>query len=1053
MAGSYDAQARLASIADSHGRQVRYTQEVLVGDDYSGNLTALTGVSQIVPVDETQPLPRWTYGWMEVPVSESAEYDTDTHGSGSGYGPWTETLLLLTSITTPSPSGGGESTARLRWLDEVYKVAETVDANGITTLYAYGNQQLLTAVMDADSNLLQQVARTFDSRGVLTHSGLPGSPSFIYGDSANPSKVTRIDYPDGRHEVMTYDSHGNLVSQTDARGTVIENTWDYTNFAFGRLTQVTRTPDGGPTRVVAAYTYDEPSGLVLTATTLEPGTTDGSTVTVSYTYDDLGNVLTVATPGNNAATTLTTTYEYETDGTYTTTAKVGQPIKVSCPGTCARHYRYDARGNRTLYTDALGNTWETVYNLADQTIVSYEPATGQQGTGRARRVMTYAWTGGPQTELTVYDEAGNVVQHINTDYGAEGETLAVSGGTEPVAYAYDGLYRVVTLTDGNGNVTRYAYDSNDRLALTRYPGATADTGADTLRQTSYDLAGRLLQRIDGNNLTCNFAYNEAGGALTNVSYPTQSAYNVTYGHDTLGRVTSMSDAQGTIATTYDDLGNPLTVTTTYTGLDPQVVEYTYYPNGQRASMNTPGGLFEYEYSVNGQMTSLDGPAGTASWTWLDNQQLGARTLPCGAWSEFTYLPNGRLSTLTNKDDQGAVMSRYLDLQYRGTGDLQHWEAQVTGSTSHSGDTDYAYDLRRELTGETSERNGGYADAYAYDNAGNPTSWRGATRTFNSDNQETTGANWTYDGNGNPTSYGGTTCTYDVANHLTGFGSGFTAGYRGDGLRAWQQSGTTRKYYVYDGWRPVCELDDEGAVLRSWTFGADGLVAVGSEQALCDWQGNAAHWWDGSTWTLGAVLGGYGAAGAGYKWRHGYLDCGEDLILCTYRHLDPALGRWLTRDPIGHRGGIGLYGYVSDGPITNGDSKGLDACGADAEYPGHLKMTEWTCADWCADKIANERYPSSIGKGCVGALAGSGFSMAKSALGKILAAATAAEALALAAAYGFALAYISNVLIEGWQCRVDCGNAVRRGKPPWDCPYHFEYVQEPTWPEYPPGCGL
>ena len=225
------------------------------------------------------------------------------------------------------------------------------------------------------------------------------------------------------------------------------------------------------------------------------------------------------------------------------------------------------------------------------------------------------------------------------------------------------------------------------------------------------------------------------------------------------------------------------------------------------------------------------------------------------------------------------------------------DAQSTIST--------AYDLRRQLVREVSTRHlpgesTGYDRAYAYDNAGNPISWRGATRTFNSDNQETTGSNWTYDGNGNPTSYGGTACTYDVANHLTAYGSEFTAGYRGDGLRAWQQTGTTRKYYVYDGWRPVCELDDEGTVTRTWTFGVDGLVAVGSEQALCDWQGNAAHLWDGSTWTLGAVLGGYGAAGAGYKWRHGYLDCGEELILCTYRHLDPGRGRWVTRDPVGAR---------------------------------------------------------------------------------------------------------------------------------------------------------
>ncbi|MCC7492666.1 MAG: RHS repeat protein [Fimbriimonadaceae bacterium] len=41
------------------------------------------------------------------------------------------------------------------------------------------------------------------------------------------------------------------------------------------------------------------------------------------------------------------------------------------------HFRYDGRGNRTLVTDALGNTWETVYNLADQVVSTQQPATGQ----------------------------------------------------------------------------------------------------------------------------------------------------------------------------------------------------------------------------------------------------------------------------------------------------------------------------------------------------------------------------------------------------------------------------------------------------------------------------------------------------------------------------------------------------------------------------------------------------------------------------------------------------------------------------------------------------
>ena len=41
-----------------------------------------------------------------------------------------------------------------------------------------------------------------------------------------------------------------------------------------------------------------------------------------------------------------------------------------------------------------------------------------------------------------------------------------------------------------------------------------------------------------------------------------------------------------------------------------------------------------------------------------------------------------------------------------------------------------------------------------------------------------------------------------------------------------------------------------------------------------------------------------------------------------RYYSPPLGRWLTRDPIGYRGGINLYGYVNSSPVGNVDAEGL-----------------------------------------------------------------------------------------------------------------------------------
>src|SRR5574344_1919734 len=54
----------------------------------------------------------------------------------------------------------------------------------------------------------------------------------------------------------------------------------------------------------------------------------------------------------------------------------------------------------------------------------------------------------------------------------------------------------------------------------------------------------------------------------------------------------------------------------------------------------------------------------------------------------------------------------------------------------------------------------------------------------------------------------------------------------------------------------------------------------------------------------------------------YTDNETDLVYYGYRYYSPALGRWLSRDPIEEQGGLNLYGFVNNDPVNSHDMLGL-----------------------------------------------------------------------------------------------------------------------------------
>jgi RHS repeat-associated protein len=941
---AYASNGKLATATDVYNRQVSYS--FTAGTATTPSM--LQTVSQVVTAGTTSPPARWTY----------------TYTSDKGQ--------QLNTVTVPSPTGSGNSSATINY-NSIGKVTSLVDANGNQRVYTYNTGTTQVQVKDAANNVAHSWTQKFNTSGLDTGitNAASHSTAIAYADTNNPLRPTSITDRNSHTTTYTYDSFGNVVTATSPRNVTTTYTWDYSNFAFGRLTSVQEGSQPATT-----ITYYEPSGLVQTITRPEPNNGAGTTTT-TYTYDSLGNILTVVTPGNDAASSITTTLNYTTDGAYSQTAKIGQPLTITDNLGHTKHFRYDSQGRTTSLIDALGNQTNFSYNLVGQLLTTTFPATGQTGIGNSSSTNAYLYTGGPLTSTTFYDESNTQVRQVSRTYGLEGEALTVSGSSEPVTNTYDAAYRVKTLKDGNNNTTTYAYNSIGKLSSVTMPGSEA------VQFTSYDNNGNLLQRVDGNNVTTNYVYNDPESLLTDIQYPATTSLNVSFTYDGFGRRSGMSDSTGSHSYSYGNLNELLSVTTTYTGLSAKTISYTYYPDGSRESMTTPAGTFDYSYDAAGRAISMINPFGeTTNWSYQNNNWPQTQTLDNGATASYTHNSVGQLTRLLNQVGSTTI-SDFSSIGYNGAGNRTSVTASIPGTNSLSGVTGYSYDSKNQLTQETSTRNTGFTNNFGYDSAGNPTTFKGVTKTYNQNNQQSD-TGYTHDDNGNPTTYGGVTLAFDPENRMTSYGTSLTAGYRGDGLRGWKESATVRTYFLYDGILPVIELDNSGSAIATNSFGALGLVSsyTGSASVFYsfDSEGNVTQRSSSAGTVLsdhmfdshGAVSSGSLSEPFGYKAQSGYYtDLETGLQLLTHRYYDPDAGRFLTRDPISYDGGINLYSYVRNDPIGLTDLIGLcaddeDPCHGGSNWNRKLsdlrKIGEWagfTVDDSGEVSHINTTYPETV----------------------------------------------------------------------------------------------
>ena len=423
--------------------------------------------------------------------------------------------------------------------------------------------------------------------------------------------------------------------------------------------------------------------------------------------------------------------------------------------------------------------------------------------------------------------------------------------TDPLNHRFEISYNAtgqpLTVKDGNGKTTTYAYDLGDLVSM-----------ADPLnRTTSFypDMLGRNLQATDPAGRVTRYEYN-ALDQLTRTIDPLNQATQLAY--DNNGNLATVTDPKAGITQHTYDAKNRLAVRTDpltkverfdYDGNDNltqvtdrngKVTGYTYDALNRRIQADvgkptangTPESTATYAYDAVGRLTQVTDTASTGPITRSHNDltRTYTETTPQGSVA-YTFDAASRRSSMTVAG-QGAVSYGYDDASRllsitQGTAQVgftyDDADRRATLTLPNGLTATYGYDDASQLTGLT-YRQGTTTIGdllYSYDLTGNRTSVTGSlartnlpaassNNSFNAANQLTlsNGVLISYDNNGNMLSDGNHTLSWDARNRLVSLSGAASASFQYDALgrRTRKTVAGASTSYLYDGANPIQELN-------------------------------------------------------------------------------------------------------------------------------------------------------------------------------------------------------------------------------------------------------
>ena len=457
------------------------------------------------------------------------------------------------------------------------KVSESREVSGsesLRTEYEYDLNQNLEVVRQPEGNVVRMI---YDERDL------------VY-------QTTRgVGSDDRSHESLTYDGNGNLIRRVDGEDNNGDQAPEEFQFEFDGYDRLIGELD--PVGNGVRNSYDPRGHLISRKQWGRPGgaspktrdTTENVLLSETvYHFDELGRQYQVnerlfsngtevgpdgdASPGDGWVTT-TTIFD-----------ALGRVSRVIDDNLNAVTQTYDGADRLVSLMDALGNETLFEYDANHNRVGMIETERSPEGLVSPEvfetrfeydsldRLIATIDNMGNRTSLA-YDSRNNVVgqtdpmgnltvsvfdgqnrkleeHRLLSVGGAGGDTLEVDNPTNPdgrVSFyqRWDQNSRVLSVTDDNGNVTRYEYDDLNRLVVERFADGTT-------RRSVYDRDDNLIRTTDQNGTVAHLTYDglnrlvakrfdRASGVVSELGLDAEGVTEQRFEYDGLSRQTLATD--------------------------------------------------------------------------------------------------------------------------------------------------------------------------------------------------------------------------------------------------------------------------------------------------------------------------------------------------------------------------------------------------------------------------------------------------------------------------------------------------------------------------------